>query len=156
LLFSQNVIPPTVSESVLELFVRDQAALTAEIQTLKTLDITEVDLQWVQVLSEGWATPLRGFMREREYLQTLHFGCLFDQGITNQAIPIVLPVEAGRKEELENCSAIALRYQGRVYAVLRAPEFYEHRKEERVCRQFGTSNPRHPYVKVLISIPDVF
>jgi 3'-phosphoadenosine 5'-phosphosulfate synthase len=28
------------------------------------------------VLSEGWATPLGGFMRETEYLQCLHFGCL--------------------------------------------------------------------------------
>ncbi len=28
------------------------------------------------MLSEGWATPLGGFMRETEYLQCLHFGCL--------------------------------------------------------------------------------
>jgi len=40
-----------------------------EAETLQSVDITEVDLQWVQVLSEGWATPLKGFMREREYLQ---------------------------------------------------------------------------------------
>lgn len=35
-------------------------------------------MQWVQVLAEGWATPLGGFMREREYLQCLHFDCLLD------------------------------------------------------------------------------
>jgi len=35
-------------------------------------------MQWVQVLAEGWATPLNGFMREREYLQCLHFDCLLD------------------------------------------------------------------------------
>ncbi len=35
-------------------------------------------MQWVQVLAEGWATPLNGFMREREYLQCLHFNCLLD------------------------------------------------------------------------------
>lgn len=38
----------------------------------------QVDMQWVQVLAEGWATPLNGFMREREYLQCLHFDCLLD------------------------------------------------------------------------------
>ena len=27
-------------------------------------------------------------------------------------------------------------------------EFYEHRKEERCARQFGTTNPGHPYIKV--------
>lgn len=35
-------------------------------------------MQWVQVLAEGWATPLNGFMREREFLQCLHFNCLLD------------------------------------------------------------------------------
>jgi hypothetical protein len=39
-------------------------------------DVFQLDLQWIQVLSEGWATPLAGFMRETEYLQCLHFGCL--------------------------------------------------------------------------------
>lgn len=38
----------------------------------------QLDLQWVQVLAEGWASPLRGFMREREFLQVLHFGSLLD------------------------------------------------------------------------------
>lgn len=36
----------------------------------------QVDLQWVHVLAEGWATPLRGFMNEEQYLQSLHFGRL--------------------------------------------------------------------------------
>ena len=41
----------------------------------------QVDLEWVQVLSEGWATPLSGFMVERQFLQCQHFGCLLsDQG----------------------------------------------------------------------------
>lgn len=43
-----------------------------------TCCISQVDMQWVQVLAEGWATPLNGFMREREYLQCLHFDCLLD------------------------------------------------------------------------------
>jgi 3'-phosphoadenosine 5'-phosphosulfate synthase len=42
------------------------------------LPVNQVDLQWVQVLGEGWATPLTGFMREREFLQSQHFGCLLD------------------------------------------------------------------------------
>lgn len=40
-------------------------------------------MQWVQVLAEGWATPLNGFMREREYLQCLHFDCLLDGKIVH-------------------------------------------------------------------------
>ena len=40
--------------------------------------VLQLDLQCVQVLSEGWATPLKGFMREKEYLQVVHFGTLID------------------------------------------------------------------------------
>ena len=108
----------------------------------------QVDLQWVQVLAEGWATPLTGFMREKEFLQSQHFGCLLDGGITNQSIPIVLAVQRLDKERLEGCPAFTLTHAGRRVAILRTPEFYEHRKEERCCRQFGTCNPGHPYVKV--------
>lgn len=54
-----------------ELFVapsRKSSALN-ESESLPHLDITTVELQWLQVLSEGWAYPLKGFMRENEYLQ---------------------------------------------------------------------------------------
>ena len=40
-----------------------------------------------------------------------------------------------------------MRYKNEPRAILRNPEFYEHRKEERCARQFGTTNPNHPYVK---------
>ncbi len=54
---------------MLELFAADPIRARAETETLPSLEISQIDLQWVQVLSEGWASPLRGFMREREYLQ---------------------------------------------------------------------------------------
>jgi len=123
-------------------------------------------LQWVQVLSEGWATPLIGFMRETEYLQSLHFGCLIngklakDQmyfvftidsmigHIENQSIPIVLPCSIKDKKRLESCSIIALCYNQKFVALLKKPQFYEHRKEERCARTFGTCDVNHPYIKV--------
>ena len=45
-------------------------------QDLPYLDINDYDLQWIHILSEGWASPLRGFMRESEFLQTLHFNAI--------------------------------------------------------------------------------
>ena len=41
----------------------------AEAEGLEAVEIGKVDMQWLQVLSEGWASPLTGFMREREFLQ---------------------------------------------------------------------------------------
>lgn len=68
--------------------------------------------------------------------------------MVNQSIPIVLPVDNDDKERLESENAIALRYEGKPVAILRDPEFYPHRKEERCARQFGTTNTGHPYIKV--------
>lgn len=65
------------------------------------------------MLSEGWATPLAGFMREREFLQTQHFGCLMDGGVVNQSVPIVLPVSGEDKERLVGENAFTLVYEGR-------------------------------------------
>ena len=100
------------------------------------------------MLSEGWASPLNGFMREREYLQCIHFATLLDNGVFSHSIPIVLAVSNQDKKKLEQVPAFSLVYNKRTVAVLRNPEFYPHRKEERCSRQFGTCNKGHPYVKV--------
>lgn len=139
------------SEVVQELLVPESEVESRlkEAESLPSVEIGEVDLQWVQVLSEGWAQPLKGFMRETEYLQTLHFNCqLQKESASNLSVPIVLPVSEKDKAALEGQSEVALRYQGKVRAVLRQPEFYEHRKEERCARTFGTCNPDHPMIKV--------
>ncbi|KAL3359607.1 hypothetical protein AABB24_016244, partial [Solanum stoloniferum] len=44
--------------------------------SLPQIKLSKIDIQWVHVLSEGWASPLKGFMRESEFLQTLHFNSL--------------------------------------------------------------------------------
>lgn len=109
----------------------------------------------LQVLSEGWAAPLKGFMREDQYLQTLHFNCLLNEGHpVNQSVPIVLPVTTFDKDRLEGCSAISLFYNNVCYAILRKPEFFPHRKEERVARQFGTTNKDHPHIKLIYEAGD--
>ena len=72
------------------------------IHTTTNKFLSQLDLQWLQVLSEGWATPLKGFMREREFLQCQHFGVLLDgQEPVNQSVPIVLPVNTENKERLQ-------------------------------------------------------
>ncbi|KAH7931670.1 hypothetical protein HPB51_029698 [Rhipicephalus microplus] len=152
----QGVIPGSVVDCVKELFVSPEylPAAMEEAVTLPSVEISKLDLQWVQVLSEGWATPLTGFMREAEFLQSQHFGCYLEGGVTNQSIPIVLPVTTEDKNRLENEPAFALKYNGKVYAILRQPEFYPHRKEERCSRQFGTSCKGHPYISMIYESGD--
>lgn len=129
-----------------------RGAKIAEAQSLKSVTMIEIDVQWVHVLAEGWASPLRGFMREREYLQALHFNCLRlpDGSVVNMSIPIVLAVSTEDKERLAKETAITLRKPtGEPLAILRNPEFYPHRKEERAARCFGTTHPAHPYIEII-------
>lgn len=69
-------------------------------------------------------------------------------GVINLSVPVVLPVSGADKERLDGVTAMALVYEGRRVAILRNPEFYEHRKEERCARQWGTTCKDHPYIKV--------
>ncbi|CAG0905237.1 unnamed protein product, partial [Cyprideis torosa] len=131
LLVQKEIVPGSIVQRVQELFV-DPALLTtarAQADALPWVPLTRLDLQWVQVLSEGWAAPLKGFMREREYLQCLHFSTLRNGMVVNQSIPIVLPISTEDKERLKDATVIALRYEEKVVAVVRNPEFFEHRKE---------------------------
>lgn len=128
-------------------------ATIAEAMTLPSLEISTVELQWLQVLSEGWAYPLRGFMREDEYLQVLHFNCIRNEHEPvireNQSVPIVLSCTEADKKRFGAAGAISLYYNGKAVAILRRPEIYFQRKEERCARQFGTTDRNQPYIKMI-------
>lgn len=184
-LYSKGIIPEKAmqqlfGQSVQQLFVAEEAKakLALRAQSFPKIELTRIDLEWLQVLAEGWATPLSGFMRERQYLQCLHHGQLFDlqRNCTvpgsskdedrnnsrlltepiNQSIPIVLPISDEHKSMISKgvgtdlACEIALCYNGKTVAVLSDPEVYEHRKEERVARQFGIVDQRHPTIKQIM------
>uniref|UniRef100_A0A4W3K5W5 3'-phosphoadenosine 5'-phosphosulfate synthase 2a n=1 Tax=Callorhinchus milii TaxID=7868 RepID=A0A4W3K5W5_CALMI len=158
LLEERGIVPAAANEEVRELFVPENKLdlAQAEAESLPKLQITKLDLQWVQVLAEGWATPLSGFMREREFLQAMHFGTLLDGGVINMTIPIVLPITTEDKERLAGCTGFTLMYSGRKVAILQNPEFFQHRKEERCARQWGTTCEKHPYIKMVMESGDWF
>lgn len=161
----QRILPDKMAYAVdhvgLELFVppTQVASVRAKAEELPRLELSELDLQWLQVLSEGWAYPLRGFMKEHELLQSQHFGCLVQDVFINQTVPIVLALSTADKQRLApegqaqaRPSDVALVHKGAVVAVLREPEYYPHRKEERVCHTFGTTNTDHPSIRVRLRV----
>ena len=92
-----------------------------------------------------------GFMREREFLQCLHYNTLLDEGVTNQSVAIVLPITLDDREHVLGEKAFTLRYNGNAVAIIRNPEIFEHRKEERCGRQWGLTSAGHPYIKMVRS-----
>ena len=93
-------------------------------------------------------------MREREFLQCQHFNCLLDDGVTNQSVPIVLTISTEDKAKIGASKKLALKYEEKIVAVLNDIEIYEHRKEERAARQFGTTSKNHPYIKMIYESGD--
>ncbi|KAL5711131.1 hypothetical protein ACHQM5_021622 [Ranunculus cassubicifolius] len=126
----------------------------SEAESLPKVKISRIDLEWVHVISEGWANPLKGFMREVEYLQSLHFNFLRlnDGIIVNMSLPIVLAIDDQAKETIGSSSDVTLiGSSGEFIAILRSVEIYKHNKEERIARTWGTTAPGLPYVDEVIA-----
>ncbi len=156
-----------------------QEARKTEAQLLPTVPLTDIDLNWLQTVAEGWASPLKGFMRESVLLQVLHFNSflvdthnttgyvsLYDEPSelssvpdhqpplrVSMSVPIVLPCTNFTKRLIEssdeNNVALATK-DGVIIAILKNPEVYRNRKEEIVTRIFGAMDPGHPYMQHII------
>jgi 3'-phosphoadenosine 5'-phosphosulfate synthase len=134
-----------------------RAALRREAAALPhRVRLSRVDTEWVHVLSEGWASPLRGFMRENEFLQALHFNAVRgdDGSMVNMSVPIVLAVDDAQRRAILASGATSVALvddHDRPVAVLSDIEIYKHNKEERIARTWGTTAHGLPYVEEAIT-----
>ncbi|KAJ0982445.1 hypothetical protein J5N97_010700 [Dioscorea zingiberensis] len=153
---SCSLIEPDGGKLV-ELVVSDGPARDArrrEAMGCPRVRLSRTDVEWLQVLSEGWASPLRGFMREAEFLQTLHFNSLRleDGSRVNMSVPIVLAIDDAQKRAIGDHHRVALvDSNDRPLAILNDIEIYKHNKEERIARTWGTTAPGLPYVDEAIA-----
>ncbi|KAE8654039.1 ATP sulfurylase 2 [Hibiscus syriacus] len=132
----------------------ERGTKTVEAESMPKVRLTKIDVEWVHVICEGWASPLKGFMREDEYLQSLHFNSLRmkDGSIVNMSLPIVLAIDDATKESIGSSSNVGLvGPDGHLVAILRSIEIYKHNKEERIARTWGTTAPGLPYVEEAIA-----
>lgn len=176
-----NGLPYPDGDEIVNLIVPQgqAAARLAEAQKLPKALLNDIDVNWLQTIAEGWAAPLKGFMREGTLLQTIHFNSIlvdphnitgsksFNEMQTNffdfktvppkrvsMSVPITLAITAFTKRDIESSDkkAVALvNKHGKILGILRNPEIYKHRKEEIVSRIFGVIDPGHPYVKHIYS-----
>lgn len=102
------------------------------------ITITNEELEWTDVLGEGW-TKMTGFMKEREYLMSLHK--------QDPPVPIVLGCDLDLKLN-GTFDKLVLYTEGVAMPIgmLSGVEVYEHRKEERAARTFGMYHPELPYI----------
>lgn len=88
----------------------ERGAKTLEAGSMPKVRLTKIDVEWVHVISEGWTSPLRGFMRENEYLQSLHFNSLrmADGSVVNMSLPIVLAIDDETKDRIGSSKNVVL------------------------------------------------
>jgi 3'-phosphoadenosine 5'-phosphosulfate synthase len=172
-----NGLPYPDGDEILNMIMPSHkaAAKKAEAETtLPKVLLTDIDVNWLHTIADGWAAPLKGFMREGTLLQTIHFNSIlvdpfnitgsksFNEMKTNfldfktvppkrvsMSVPIVLPITAYTKRaiELSGKNTVALyNKHGKILGVLHNPEIYVNRKEEIVSRIFGVVDPGHPYI----------
>ncbi|MFS7996208.1 putative sulfate adenylyltransferase [Helianthus anomalus] len=127
-----------------------------EAMDLLKIKVSRIDLEWIHVLSEGWASPLTGFMRESEFLQTLHFNSLWlgDGSVVNMSVPIVLDIDDAQKERISGSGSTSVALidgSDNPVAILNNIEIYKHNKEERIARTWGTTAPGLPYAEEAIT-----
>ena len=102
--------------------LEERESRRSEAESLPKLRLKQIDLEWVDVIGNGWASPLRGFMREHEYLQSLHFNSLRleDGSFVNMSLPIVLSVDDSEKFAIGDSPDVALLGpSGKPVAILR-------------------------------------
>uniref|UniRef100_A0A6M2EXP0 sulfate adenylyltransferase n=1 Tax=Populus davidiana TaxID=266767 RepID=A0A6M2EXP0_9ROSI len=132
----------------------ERGSKTLEAESMPKARLAKIDVEWVHVISEGWASPLKGFMRENQYLQSLHFNSLrMENGtVVNMSLPIVLAIDDETKKSIGSSKDVGLvGPEGDVLAILRSIEIYKHNKEERIARTWGTTAPGLPYVEEFIA-----
>jgi len=176
-----NGLPYPDGDEIVDLLLSPEQARRRlqQVDSLPSALLTDIDVNWLQTVGEGWAAPLKGFMREGALLQTLHFNSLLVDPFNltgskainerptdfldfktvppkrvSMSVPIVLPITAFTRDAIlqSGKTLVTLRNKfGHPLAVLRNPEIYANRKEEIVSRLFGVIDKGHPYISHIYS-----
>lgn len=182
LMGAPKITPPGLPNPDGDVMIDQHVSLEArparvlEAASLPKVLLSDIDLNWLQTIGEGWAAPLKGFMREGTLLETLHFNSILIDPFNvtgnqlrleqqtdfdhfpehpphlrvNMPIPITLSCTEFTKAQIEESGkrdvALVTR-MGKTVAILRNVEIYANRKEEIVTRMFGVIDMDHPYIQ---------
>lgn len=152
LLVEHELVPSAILEPVdRHLPIAQKLDLTEASRMLPKVELDIISLQWAQVIAEGWATPLEGFMREKEFLECIHFKTLtVNNMVHSQSIPIVLPLLDTDKQKIRGFESVCLTHSNKMMGILTDIDIYQDRKKERCARTFGSVDAGHPSIKCIL------
>jgi len=143
-----------IAESLWKAATADEAEAIA---SLPVLDIDQHQVEYLQTIGDGWASPLKRFMNELELLEVMNMKTITDATGKRHlmSVPITQHVTAAQKAELEGKPRIAIKCSAigsnDVLAVINQPVFFENRKEEICARTFGCMSAKHPCAETIFA-----
>ncbi|MEH7385244.1 sulfate adenylyltransferase [Bacillus sp. JJ1521] len=145
-----QLIPPHGHHLVnLELSSQEGAKYESRISQKSRIIIDSRVLSDLLLLATGVYSPLKGFMKQADYLSVLHNMCLSNGTIWS--IPITLPVDWETADKLKEGEEIGLMDESnRLLAVLFLEEKYSYDKMTEAKLVYQTTDEKHPGVAKLL------
>jgi ATP sulfurylase len=128
----------------------DLAGRAAGMPVLEVEDRAASDLE---LLGNGGFTPLRGFLGRKDYEAVVDTMRLADG--QPFSIPITLSATKAEADRLREGAGVALRFRGRIVAVLSLEERFAYDREKEANAVFRTTDPAHPGVAALLKQGEV-
>lgn len=127
---------------------------TSELPTIEVDRTTILDAEKIAI---GAFSPLEGFMCREDYLSVI-----YQERLANDVawtIPIIL-APSGKENlkiirELKEGDDIALRYNGKSYAIIHLEEKFRYNKKELAIQVYSTTDSNHPNVNDIYNMGEV-
>lgn len=137
------------------LSAEEGAQAQAEIASMFQLTVSQETVSEIQNIARGVFSPLEGFLNRAELESVVTKGHL-SNGLA-WTIPILLAVEEFQASALREGETLALMNDGGVpLALLHLEEKYRFDKGKIARGVFATEDEKHPGVKRLSALPDIF
>ena len=129
---------------------------TTQDQDLKKVPVTDRVARECIDLAYGFFSPLHAFMNAKTLVSVCHEMKLLDG--TFWPIPIVFDIteEEIKEKEIKEKDTILLTYYGNALAILEVEEIFKHDKIDLEEAVLGTSDLKHPGVKMYNTLKDAF
>ncbi|WP_173917398.1 sulfate adenylyltransferase [Halobacillus sp. Marseille-Q1614] len=123
----------------------------AKVEITNDIALDEIAISDLELIGNGAYSPITGFLNQKDYESVVN-NMRLSNGIA-WSIPITLPVNEEKAQELQKGSKATLSKDGEVYGWIDVEEVYQPDKELEAQKVYQTSETEHPGVKKLFERP---